>query len=227
MTWNIRSARGLDNQDHLTGIAEVINRRQPDIVALQEIDSATTRNNGRDLAGRLAEKCSLYVFFSGNIYFQGGKYGTAILSRFQPVEKSHWPLPNAPGHEQRGLQRVVIELAGRFISIYNTHLDHHSDDSLRFAQTVFIDSVLSRDGNPVILAGDLNDTPGSRSLKLLSSHFQSGVSSLSFPVPDAKIQIDYIFAEKNSIFGLNSGRRLNSKHSDHFPLFAEFFINRP
>ena len=37
---------------------------------------------------------------------------------------THTLLPNLPGRQQRGLQHLVVRVAGRPISIYNAHLDH-------------------------------------------------------------------------------------------------------
>ena len=45
MSYNIRNAKGMDNVRNVQRIANVINNEAPDVVAVQELDSMTTRSN--------------------------------------------------------------------------------------------------------------------------------------------------------------------------------------
>ena len=47
MSYNIRNGIGIDNIQDIGRIARVILREAPDLVALQELDSATLRVDGR------------------------------------------------------------------------------------------------------------------------------------------------------------------------------------
>ena len=80
-TYNIRHGHDVDcDWDQ---IAQVITRAGADIVGFQEIDMHTRRVGGRDTVSGLVEATGLsYALFVPAMHFDGGQYGTAILSRY-------------------------------------------------------------------------------------------------------------------------------------------------
>ena len=56
MNYNVRNGIGLDGVTNYQRIADVINKAQPDVVALQELDSVTNRSAKVDVLCRLATK---------------------------------------------------------------------------------------------------------------------------------------------------------------------------
>ena len=56
MSYNIRNGIGIDNIQDIGRIARVILREAPDLVALQELDSATLRVDGRYIPGELGRE---------------------------------------------------------------------------------------------------------------------------------------------------------------------------
>lgn len=75
MSYNVRNCRGLDDSVSFERVARIINDAAPDIVAVQELDSMTTRNPGQDVLGNLATQTGMYPTFAPSIDFAGGKYG--------------------------------------------------------------------------------------------------------------------------------------------------------
>src|SRR5678816_3441002 len=55
MTFNIHVGVGMDKKLDLQRIADVINREQPDLVGLQEVDRGVKRTEGKDEIAELAE----------------------------------------------------------------------------------------------------------------------------------------------------------------------------
>jgi endonuclease/exonuclease/phosphatase family metal-dependent hydrolase len=47
LTYNVRNAKGMDNTINYDRVAAVIKEAHPDVVALQELDSATQRSGGK------------------------------------------------------------------------------------------------------------------------------------------------------------------------------------
>jgi len=45
LTYNVRNCKGLDNNTDYKRVADIISRVDADVVALQELDSATERSN--------------------------------------------------------------------------------------------------------------------------------------------------------------------------------------
>ena len=69
MSYNIRNGIGIDNIQDIGRIARVILREAPDLVALQELDSATLRVDGRYIPGELGRMTGMHATF-----------GTAMLT---------------------------------------------------------------------------------------------------------------------------------------------------
>jgi endonuclease/exonuclease/phosphatase family metal-dependent hydrolase len=168
LTYNIHHGEGTDERFDYDRLAGVIKKLTPDIVALQEVDCGTERASGVDQARLLARLCVMHYACGQAMPHQGGQYGEAILSRF-PIEKTvvH-PLPYHSDFEPRAAVEVVIRPAGIGpISFVGTHLCHRSEE-LRIQQTRRLSQLFpSKEGNPVILAGDFNSRPGSEPMNVL------------------------------------------------------------
>lgn len=181
LTYNIHHGEGVDERFDYDRLAGVIKKLEPDIVALQEVDFGTERASGVDQAKRLAKLCRMHYAFGQAMPHEGGQYGEAILSRF-PIEKTivH-PLPYDLDLEPRAAIEVVLRPAGiGSISFVGTHLCHKSND-LRVRQTQRLTQLFtSKEGCPVILAGDFNARPGSEPMNvLLNADWTDAVSPRS------------------------------------------------
>jgi endonuclease/exonuclease/phosphatase family metal-dependent hydrolase len=225
MTFNIQSARhGLD------AVAAVIRDAAPDVLALQEVDKGTTLAGGRDQAHELAGRAG----FPHEVHFRaanmrGGEYGVAILSRFPVVEARHFELPTPRRIEPRTVARAVLNISGREVSVYITHLTNGGDRSdLRTRQARFIQLLMSRDSRPKVLMGDLNDGPHSTAVLALSRRLSDAFdrsghgSAETYPLPLflPDLRLDYVMASAElTPIGSFVVRRIAS---DHFPLVADF-----
>ena len=81
LTYNVRNCVGLDKSTDYQRIADVIKRIDADVVALQELDSATSRSKNIVVLNELAARTNLFPSYSASISFQGGKYGIGVLTR--------------------------------------------------------------------------------------------------------------------------------------------------
>ena len=194
----------------------IIKDLNPDVVALQEVDFKTRRSNEIDQADFLGQLTGLNAFFGKAMYFQGGEYGEAILSRFPMEEKRVYALPYRPGQEPRAALAVKVIPDGdlpEFIFV-GTHLCHQSEET-RLEQMTRIHSIFSDEENvPVILAGDLNAREGSSPMNVL---LQNGWKDAS--APDSRI--DYILIRSKDPWKVVDVRIVeNNVASDHFPVFV-------
>lgn len=229
MTYNIHHGAGVDGRVDLQRIADLIKREQADIVALQEVDKGVERTARRDCPDELAALTGMSCVFSNNFHFQGGEYGNAVLTRF-PIKRwnnRHYQMPG-PG-EQRGLLEVVLDVHGRELVFLDTHVDFRSDDTERLLNAAeILEAIQACRGQPMILCGDFNDTPGSRTYQKIASEFtDTWVGSRAgngFTIPSRKPskRIDYIWSSKdNSIETLRAWVPA-SEASDHLPVVGEF-----
>ena len=192
MSYNIRNTKGMDNVRNVQRIANVINNEAPDVVAVQELDSMTTRSNQTDVLAEVAERTQMHANYAPAISFQGGKYGIGILSKEQPIAIRTFPLPGR--EEERML--MVAEFKDYFFAC--THLSLTEED--RLASLDIIKNSASTSNKPFFLAGDLNDTPDSKFIKSLQQDFQilTNTKKPTYPAPEPKETIDYIAAWKEN-----------------------------
>ncbi|HKE60496.1 MAG TPA: endonuclease/exonuclease/phosphatase family protein, partial [Pyrinomonadaceae bacterium] len=69
MTYNIHVGVGMDKKLDLQRIAEAINREQPDLVGLQEVDRGVKRTEGKDEIVELAGLTKMQYAFAHNLDF--------------------------------------------------------------------------------------------------------------------------------------------------------------
>jgi endonuclease/exonuclease/phosphatase family metal-dependent hydrolase len=228
MTYNIHHGEGLDKKVDLARIADLIKQQQADIVALQEVDKGVERTARRDLPAELASLTGLTCVFSNNFHFQGGEYGNAVLTRF-PVRRcanTHYRMLR-PG-EQRGILQLVLDVHGRELVFMNTHIDYRPDDTERLLNVAEIADLIQRyRGHPMILCGDFNDTPGSRTCRLLAEHFTdvwaTAGSGPGFTIPAERPRkrIDFIWVSNGAPLTPVKAWVPQSPASDHLPVVAE------
>ncbi len=157
MSWNIHHGSGVDGKYDLARIAGVIRARKPDLVMLQEIDKQCSRSSSQDQPSELAKLTGLQAVFAKSCDQDGGQTGLAILTRFTPGEVKVTTLPR--GDEPRVLLTTQVETPGGPILLACTLLDPNNA-SRRLAQAQIVSSTLLAVSQPVILAGDFNDIPG-------------------------------------------------------------------
>jgi endonuclease/exonuclease/phosphatase family metal-dependent hydrolase len=178
-------------------------------VAVQEVDQKTRRSEGVDQAAELARLTGMEVVFGRNIDFEGGGYGTAVLTKL-PVQSSesvklksyYAPTPQNP--EQRGVQ--ILELGakdGPSLVFMCTHLDYRPPDEERMNSALTINVLArKRPNEPMIIAGDSNATPESRVIrefekewKIAGANGSAKTTSkpiLTIPVDTPNRWIDYV-----------------------------------
>jgi endonuclease/exonuclease/phosphatase family metal-dependent hydrolase len=233
MTYNIHHGEGLDGKVDLQRIADLIKHEQADIVALQEVDKGVARTARRDLPAELATLTGMSCVFSNNFHFQQGEYGNAVLTRL-PVQcwtNSYYKMLRTG--EQRGILQVVLKVQGRELAFMNTHVDYRADDTERLSNVAEIQQIIqSYRGRPMILCGDFNDTPGSRTCRKLGESFNDAWASVAagdgftIPAENPRKRIDYIWiGNDGSILPLKAWVP-ESAASDHRPVVAEFRFQR-
>jgi endonuclease/exonuclease/phosphatase family metal-dependent hydrolase len=234
LTYNIHHAEGVDGKLDLARIAAVIKSASPDLVALQEVDQGTARTGGVDQPAELARLTGMAVVFGRNIDYQGGGYGTAVLTRLPVKAHSSVKLRSfyegtAEHPEQRGVQVVEIGEPGDAGLVFLcTHLDYRRDDRERMASAGAINDLAAKYGDRLlILAGDLNAVPQSRVMREFSKHWKiagansKGAALLTFPSDAPMKWIDYVLVRPADRWEAVEVRVLEeSVASDHRPLLA-------
>lgn len=193
MTWNLHHGEGEDGKLDLERIAALIREQKPDLVALQEIDNKCRRTKGVDQAAELAKLTGLNGAFGKAMDHDGGEYGQAILSRFPIEEKQVHPLPG--DGEPRIAFEVAVTVSGKQVRMITAHLDHQQEER-RLRQAEAVVKALENHHEPMILAGDFNDVPGSPALAVFSEQWKAVPKkqpAFTIPSKDPKSEIDHLF----------------------------------
>jgi len=215
LSYNIRNAKGMDNITDYQRITKIITQSKASIIALQELDSVTQRSKGVDVLKELSTTTGMYASYGAAIAFQGGKYGVGVLSKEKPLNQQTIPLP---GTEE---PRVLLIVEFENYVVFNTHLSLTEKD--RISAVKIIEEAIKAYQKPVLLAGDLNDTPGSTMMQLLQHHFQL-LSSNAFSFPSDKPDrcIDYILMHHKQKVSVLQAEVLNEPvASDHRPVMVQ------
>jgi endonuclease/exonuclease/phosphatase family metal-dependent hydrolase len=131
--------------------------------------------------------------------------------------------------EQRGLLQVSLQVGTRELLLWNTHLDYRPDDVERWSSAgeILEEFARSKEELPVVLCGDLNDVPESRTLVRLKDRFMDAWESAgagesrthSSAIPSKRI--DYILIRRGSGIRVLKAWTIDSRASDHRPVVAD------
>src|SRR5690606_21345980 len=155
LSYNIHHANQPSHPDKvdLYAIANVIKKSRADLGGLQEIDVHTLRSGeALNQAVELGKMTDMHVYFSKGIDYQGGEYGTVILSKFPIKESRRYELPNLEGvnAEPRTLAVVTVGVGEKELKFANTHLDYtNAENNLLQAQRIV--EIFESEPLPVIM----------------------------------------------------------------------------
>ena len=156
--------------------ASIVKELDPDVIALQELDSCARRTGEKyqlqDFAAAMGTEWD-YAYAPALKPFQGGAYGVGAAwnsERMKAVDKFYINLPKGKGSETRAL--VVVEFEDMVVA--GTHLDY-TNDSSQLAQAVLVTETLkARYGEsrkPVFVCGDFNAYPDSKTIEYCREHW--------------------------------------------------------
>lgn len=154
MSYNVHNAIGMDGKTDCNRIADIITSVNPDVVAIQEVDSMTIRSKRKDILGEIAKQTGMKATFAEAIPYQGGKYGIGILSKEKPIRVKRVPLP---GREEA--RTMVLAEFNDYVFVA-THFSLTSADQELSVPLVVNEVKLC--GKPVFFAGDMNSEPYSK-----------------------------------------------------------------
>ena len=246
MQYNIWGANSPWSAERFDNVAAVINSQRPDFVTLNEVDSMTTRNKWfmcKELAKRTGMKYTFSVAREPDEWNGGGgSYGDAVLSKYPVLEARRFKLypDSAQGDfekENRSVCAILTEVNGFRFWVATTHLDHRGAELSRISQAHQLKPIVESLEGPVVLCGDLNATPDSKTIEIISEYLTPQYPSdakeyYTYPsnykgqvAPSALI--DYIML-KNGDSSLNclSYYVVNRPASDHCAVVATFKFNK-
>ena len=226
LAYNIHHGAGMDEVLDLQRIAALIREVNPDLVALQEIDSVTTRTGEVDQAAELGRLTGMTPVFGRFMAYRGGAYGMAVLSRWPITESHNYRLPD--GTEPRTAVSVTVTIPGTERSLRFVGIHFYETEEERLAQAIRLEEYLAEDELPTILAGDFNSTPGSVVMDHLANSWDivdKGDDHLTFPSFGPIKEIDFVLLQPAERFAVLSQRVITEPvASDHRPIVVDLIL---
>jgi endonuclease/exonuclease/phosphatase family metal-dependent hydrolase len=193
MTYNIQEANdGFAEHSYERQLA-MIRKVSPDILALQESDSARISLNNNDYVRYYAGKLGYYAYYGPTTVT--GTFGTAILSKY-PLQNPRTAFTFSDTDEI-GTAEAEITVNGRTFTIYDVHPDGSNAAMLAFARSLL---ERSRGKANVIALGDYNLRDYEEAFQLISAVYTNTWTSV-YPSKigadgtdmSGKNRIDHIF----------------------------------
>lgn len=239
VTFNIHHGKGTDGRLKLERTADLLEGLEADIIGLNEIDRYfSKRSRYMDQVAYLAERLRMNYAFGPAVTFRAKEasmlrqYGSAILTRYPIVFSQNHAYDRSGIWEGRALLETGIQLSGRQIRVFVTHLSLNP-----LSQKKQIEGILERisgtGSEPVIALGDWNMKPGSKSWQAITAHLNdvcrilglSRKACATFPSYRPGFQLDYIFVSRHFHAVAAGPVRDVSFASDHLPMSAELKLN--
>jgi len=257
--WNVQSFIGLTkNTAAKKGIrvevAESILKNNPDIICLQEFNSAKSENNII-----LFSKTHPYYYFSKDYHLTQSDYqsGCIIFSKYPVIDSGKIEFPNA-----ESLIYIDILKGTDTLRIFTTHLqsfkfkkdDYENIEKLKasentsitankslirkmkFAyqkrgiQTDMVQKALNESPYPSVICGDFNDVPNSYTYFNIRQDWQDAFLKKDFGIGRTFIsiaptlRIDYILAGNQ--FEIKQFDMIDEALSDHIMLLADIRLKK-
>lgn len=164
-SFNICSAHfreGHYTEDNLNRLAEQITQSGADVVCLQEVDRGAARSDRVDMPAYLSEHTELkHHYFIKIRDFQGGEYGTAILSRYPITDAKTLNYPVTVATQGTSCGYAVLDVEGMPVTVFNTHLSVENEESNTETLCCLGDilATLRREEKSFLCCGDFNTSP--------------------------------------------------------------------
>ncbi len=237
LTYNVRGCRGGDGIISTGRIADAIREHDPDIVALQELDSGRKRSGCSDQADEIAAHLGMSSHFHPAHCIAKEQYGDAILSRLPIRLKRAGLLPSVRRlliREERGAIWVEVRDGKHSLQVINTHLGLGRTERRLQAEALLGPEWCGAAAlcGPVILCGDFNSPHGGVVYRRIAASMRdaallaSGRRDKTYPAAFPLLCIDHIFISErlHSLRASVPRTALARRASDHYPVLCEISI---
>jgi endonuclease/exonuclease/phosphatase family metal-dependent hydrolase len=159
MTYNIQQGYAKSGQKNLAGQLQVIQAVNPDILGLEESDTARIANGNVDVVRYIADRLEMYSYYGPTT--TTGTFGIALLSKY-PIQDASTFFMYSEG-EQTATIQARITVNGRVYNVFVTHLGNKGP-------IVQLEDMLERvqGQENVIAMGDFNFRPPTEQYQLIT-----------------------------------------------------------
>lgn len=150
-------------RENLEMLAQCIANVNADAICLQEVDKGASRSDGVDMMAELASLTGYnYSYFIKIRDFQGGEYGTAILSRHPIIQAQTLNFAVRIAKQGTSCGYAVLDVQGEHVMLFNTHLSVESDEANTDTMLCLgdiLNEYANKNGARILCCGDFNTNP--------------------------------------------------------------------
>ena len=228
MTYNVHQGEDKLGQPNLVRLLNSIRKADPDVLALQESETARVCFGSIDLVRYLAENLNMYYYYGPKTVT--GTYGVATLSKY-PIEFSETHFMPSGTHSHRVIIRTDLRVGSELIPFFNTHFGLEHEE--RTPQAAFVYELTSGFSR-TFAVGDFNTKDTEFEYPILRLNFEdswltvnpTGLNFTGFNGDTNRFprrRIDFILY--TSDFTINDVSVLTwADESDHWPVFGTFSL---
>lgn len=219
MTWNIHGAFGRNRRFDVQRVVELVRRWDPDIIALQEVDSRRKIAGNADIFALLQDALGEHGVSARSIETADGHYGQLLVSCC-PITASEVLDISAPEREPRRAIKADIATPTGSLRVIATHLGLSVKE--RREQTRHLLSLL--DGPPMttVVMGDFNDWLWAGSVRSSLARALPGRTDFrTFPSRVPLFRLDCIFCRPQQALRVAFRDYAARAISDHLPVIAD------
>lgn len=214
------------SQVHLERVMKFIEKEDPDILGLIEVDTGSYRTKFVNQVETIANH--LNHFFHSSVKYGKDSFGrkipilkmqgNAILTRNKLPDKHYHYFPV-------GFKRLIIELEIGGISFFLVHLALQK--RIRKKQLTFLAEIAKKHKN-IIIAGDFNTFKGNQEIAAFQQELKlinpNKKSTPTYPSWNPRRELDFILHSRNIKVTHFSIPQV--KFSDHLPLIMEYHLKK-
>lgn len=217
LTWNIHGAFGRNPRFNLMRVVELIDRWDPHVVALQEVDSR--RDRTVDPFDFLQRELGEHGIGARSITTTDGDYGQMLISRWPMADTEIHDLSYPEREPRRAIATVLSTPLGP-LRVVTTHLGLSVHE--RRNQTNKLIRIVGHDVPTTVVMGDFNDWlwAGSVRSALAKMHFVP-TSLRTFPSRWPMLCLDRIYCRPREALHKAFTDPTARDRSDHLPVIAD------
>ena len=219
MTYNIQQGYGNTGEKNFMTQRELLRRLAPDIVGLEESDSARAAGGNSDIVRFFSDGLGYYSYYGPSPI--SGTFGVALLSRYPIRDARTFFMPSRG--EQTACIEADIAVGESLVRVLVTHLDN--DGALPQQRLVIERAVAGSAGRAATIAmGDFNFDPKTEQYRQTAAALDDAWLAASVRIVDPGAsdpagRIDHVFVSRNA--RVLSARYTPEGPSDHPGMLVE------
>lgn len=218
LTWNIHGGVGRDGRFDLGRIIGLIRGWEPDLVALQEVDSRRNIPGDVPAFAHIAAELGFHAVEAKTILAKDGDYGQMLVSRWK-LGRTRLHDISVPGREPRRAIETEIETPFGPVHVLAAHFGLSLRE--RRHQAEALARIAGRGPRRTIILGDFNDWIRGSVQHAFGREFPGVTQHRTWPARCPLLRLDRIFCRPAAALVASRVDLHGRTMSDHLPVIAE------